>query len=120
MALTAQDRLTFQAAEDAFAGGRYEQALAGFHGYLRRRLEMAVSDDAYRAPDAIAIDRLADLSSHLAGGSAAEDLLEGLVTLYRRAGNPVSERLTILRLAHLQLRRGAVRLSYETLGRLAH
>ena len=120
MPLGAEDRLNFALAERAFTEGRYRQAQAAFQNYLTRRLEAVVSGDPYFAPDAVAIERLAELSSNLGRESAAEELMEALASLYRHVGNSLCERLAILRLAHLRLRRGGVRLSRDTLAELEH
>jgi CHAT domain-containing protein/tetratricopeptide (TPR) repeat protein len=118
MALRPEDRLSFQAAENALAEGRYREAQVAFHGYLKGRLETIAPNGSYSAPDAVAIERLAELSSHLGGESSAEELMEALAGLFCRFSNRLCERLAVLRLAHLRLRRGALRLCLETLERL--
>jgi CHAT domain-containing protein/tetratricopeptide (TPR) repeat protein len=118
MALEATRTRLFQAAVAALGRGDYADARDDFSEYLRGRLADVGGTGEFAAWDAIAIESLAELSSHLGGVAAAEDLLEALADLCRRVGNSIVERLTTLRLARLRLRRGALRGSFDTLARM--
>jgi CHAT domain-containing protein len=118
MPLSQQDRLNFVRAETALSQGRYHEAQAALQSYLTGRLEAVSLGDAYVGADAVAIERLADLSTYVGAEQAAEELIEGLCGLYHRAGNFLCERIAILRLAHLELKRGDIRQTRDTLQRL--
>jgi CHAT domain-containing protein/tetratricopeptide (TPR) repeat protein len=110
----------FSRAENALHSGRVEEARDGFAAYLvSRQSAVAGGRSGWLASDAIAIERLTDLCSHLGDEDVAEQLIQALADIQQRAGNSYGYRVAVVSLATSQLRRNRLRTALETLDRLA-
>src|SRR5438874_5552914 len=104
-----------QAAEEAFAAGRYRAALGAYGDLLHGRLATAAS---LGAADLVVIERLAELATLFGWFEAADNLLEAMVVLCREAKNELAADYAHMKRVELALARGRTHDSFDLLGEL--
>ena len=106
----------FYEAEKHLNRGEFQLALELYIDLLAQRLSHTARDEIpFMASDLVVIERLADLSILIGNFEAADDLLSGMLTLARDAGNLYTADYTSIKRIHFTLEFGHLRKAFDLL-----